>query len=179
MTPFRLNYRERQGLEDLMRHATEAMALRRTQALLWLDGGESVQQVADRLRVSRQAVYTWLAHFQARQAFALQTRVAPGRHSGRPRTVHGVIEPLIDAVIDRNPREWGYQATVWTARLLMQYLAEVHHLRVSRASVSLALVRLRIRWKRPRHQLARRSPTWRQAKGGSNAAWPHARARCS
>lgn len=179
MTPFRLNYRERQGLENLMRQATDAIALRRIQALLWLDGGESVQQVADRLRVSRQAVYKWLVHFQACQAFALQTRVAPGRHSGRPRTVAGVIEPLMDAVIDRNPREWGYQATVWTARLLMQYLAEVHHLRVSRASVSLALGRLRMRWKRPRHQLARRSPTWRQAKGGSNAAWPHARARCS
>ena len=179
MTPFRLNDRERQGLEDLMRHATEATALRRTQALLWPDGGESVQQVADRLRVSRQAVYKWLAHFQARQAFSLQTRVAPGVHSGRPRTVHGVIEPLIDAVIDRNPRQWGYQATIWTAPLLAQYLVDVHHLRVSRASVSLALSRLRIRWKRPRHQLARRSPTWRQAKGGSNAAWPHARARCS
>lgn len=179
MTPLRLNYRERQGLENLMRHATEATALRRTQALLWLDGGESVQQVADRLRVSRQAVYKWLAHFQARQAFALPTRVAPGWHSGRPRTVRGVIEPLIDAVIDRNPREWGYRATVWTARLLMQYLAEGHHLSVSRASVSLALGRLRIRWKRPRHQLARRSPIWRQAKGGSNAASPPARARCS
>jgi transposase len=179
VTPFRLNNRERQGLADLMRHATEATALRRIQALLWLDGGESVQQVADRLRVSRQVVYKWLVHFQACQAFALQTRVAPGRHSGRPRTVHGVIEPLIDTVIDHNPQEWGYQATVWTARLLVQYLAEVHHLMVSRASVSLALGRLRIRWKRPRHQLTRRSPTWRQAKGGSNAAWPHACARCS
>jgi transposase len=179
VTPFRLNDRERQGLEDLMGHPTQATALRRTQALLWLDGGESVQQIADRLRVSRQAVYKWLAHFQARQAFSLQTRGAPGTHSGRPRTVHGVIEPLIDAVIDRNPREWGYQATVWTARLLVQYLEDVHQLRVSRASVSLAMGRLRMRWKRPRHQLARRSPTWRQAQGGSNAAWPHARARCS
>ena len=176
---FRLNNRERQGLEDLMGHPTEATALRRTQALLWLDGGESVQEVADRLRVSRQAVYKWLAQFQERKAFSLQIRVAPGARSGRPRTVRGVIEPLIDTVIDSNPREWGYQATVWTAPLLVQYLAEVHHLRVSRASVSLALVRLRIRWKRPRHQLARRSPTWRQAKGGSNAAWPHAHVRCS
>jgi transposase len=179
VTPFRLNDRERQGLEDLMRQATEATALRRTQALLWLDGGESIQQIADRLRISRQAVYKWLAHFQARQACALQTRVAPGAHSGRPRTVHGVIEPLIDAVIDRKPRAWGYQATVWTAPLMVQYLAEVHQLRVSRPSVSLALGRLRMRWKRPRHQLARRSPTWRQAQGGSNAAWPPARARCS
>jgi predicted ArsR family transcriptional regulator len=99
------------------------MTLRRIQALLWLDRGESVQQVADCLWVSRQAVYKWLAQFQARQTFALQTRVAPGRHSGRPRTVYGVIEPLIDAVIDRNLREWGYQAMVWATRLLVQYLA--------------------------------------------------------
>lgn len=179
MTPFRLNYRERQGLEDLMGHPTEATALRRIQALLWIDGGESVQEVADRLRVSRQAVYKWLAQFQARKAFSLQARVAPGTRGGRPRTVHGVIDPLIDAVIDSDPHEWGYQATVWTAPLLVQYLEDVHHLSVSRPSVSLALGRLRIRWKRPRHHLARRSPTWHQAKGGLNTAWPRARARCS
>jgi hypothetical protein len=29
MTPFRLNYRERQGLENLMRHVTDALTLRR------------------------------------------------------------------------------------------------------------------------------------------------------
>lgn len=179
MTPFRLNYREREGLEDLILHPTEAPALRRAQALLWRDEGESVQEVAERLLVSRQAVYNWLTHFQARKALPPGARVAPGVHSGRPRTVHGVIDPLIDAVIDSDPREWGYQATVWTAPLLVQYLEEVHHLSVSRPSVSLALGRLRIRWKRPRHQLARRSPTWRQAKGGSNTAWLHARARCS
>lgn len=179
MTPFRLNSRERQGLEALMGHPTEAVALRRAQALLWLDEGESVQAVADRLRVSRQAVYKWLAQFQARKTFPLAARVAPGAQSGRPRTVHGVIDPLIDAVIDHDPSEWGYQATVWTAPLLAQYLENVHHLRVSRPSVSLALGRLRIRWKRPRHHLARRSLTWRQAKGGSNTAWPRVRARCS
>jgi len=32
--------------------------------------------------------------------------------------------------------------------------------------VRLAIQRLRIRWKRPRHTLALRPATWRQAKGG-------------
>ena len=60
--------------------------------------------------------------------------------------------------------------TGWTNALLRQYLADAHVLAVSRKSVSLALARLHIRWKRPRHELALRPETWRQSKGGSNAA---------
>jgi hypothetical protein len=85
--------------------------------------------------------------------------------------VHGVIDPLIIEVIERDPRELGYRSTVWTAPLLRQYLQEIHHLDVSRPSVSLAIDRLGLRWKRPRHGLARRPATWRQAKGGSNVTW--------
>lgn len=166
MTPFVLRPRERQGLEELTLHPAAANSLRRAQALLWLDEGESVQEVAERLQRSRQAIYKWITHFHARSTLPLAARVADGSHPGRPRTVGGVIDPLLDAVIDSDPRDWGYEATVWTAPLLQQYLEKVHQLGVSRPSVSLALARLRIRWKRPRHHLARRSPTWRQAKGG-------------
>jgi transposase len=101
----------------------------------------------------------------------MAARLEPGKRSGRPRLVHGVIDPLIMEVIERDPRELGYRSTVWTAPLLRQYLQEVHHLGVSRPSVSLAIDRLGLRWKRPRHGLAPRPATWRQAKGGSNGAW--------
>jgi len=151
MTPFVLRLRERQGLEELTLHPPPANSLRRAQALLWLDEGESVQEVAERRQLSRQAIYKWLTHFQARSTLPMAARVADGAHAGRPRTVWGVIDPLLDAVIDRDPRDGGYEATVWTAPLLQHYLEEVHQLGVSRPSVSLALARLRIRWKRPRH----------------------------
>jgi transposase len=166
MTPCVLRPRERQVLEELALHPSDAKSLRRAQALLWLDEGESVQEVAERLHLSRQAIYKWLTHFYTRSMLPIVARVADGQHPGRPRTVWGVIEPLLAAVIGRNPRDWGYEASVWTAPRLKQYLEEVHQLQVSRPSGSLALARLRIRWKRPRHHLARRSPTWRQAKGG-------------
>ena len=177
MTPFVLRPRERQVLEELTLHPPTAQSLRRAQALLWLDEGESVQEVAERLQISRQAVYPWITHFPTRSTLPITARVGDGRHPGRPRTVWGVIDPLLDAVIDSPPRDWGYEATVWTAPLLQHYLEEVHQLQVSRPSVSLALARLRIRWKRPRHHLARRSPTWRQAKGGLKLAWRRATAR--
>lgn len=179
MTLFELSPRERRALEQLIVHTNEAKSLRRAQALVWLDAGESVQAVAERLLVSRQAVYKWLSHFQAREGLPLAVRVAAGQPTGRPRTVHGVIDPLLDATIDSDPRDLGYRATVWTAPLLQHYLRDIHGLSVSRPSVSLALTRLGIRWKRPRHALARRSATWRQAKGGSSAAWPTGSARSS
>jgi transposase len=177
MTPIVLGYGERRALEELSIHPQDGKGLRRAQALLWLDEGESVQEVAERLQVSRQVIYQWITHFHARSTQPMAARVADGLHTGRPRTIHGVIDPLIDAVIVGHPRDWGYEATVWTAPLLKQYLEEAHHLKVSRPSVSLALARLRIRWKRPRHHLARRFPRWRQAKGGSSAAWPLGSAR--
>ncbi|MDQ3651624.1 MAG: hypothetical protein M3458_15400, partial [Acidobacteriota bacterium] len=56
-----------------------------------------------------------------------------------------------------------------TAPLLVEYLRDEHQVVVSDDSVRAAIARLRMRWKRPRHHLALRPETWRQAKGGSNA----------
>jgi transposase len=164
-----LTERERTMIESMARHPSEATVLRHAQALLWRDEGESIAEVSERLGVSRRTICYWQAHFRERQALDLPARLRDGQRSGRPRTVSGHIEPLLEVVLDQDPRELGYRSTVWTAPLLQQYLEDRHALRVSRPSVSLALRRLRIRWKRPRHQLALRTPTWRQAKGGSNA----------
>jgi len=134
-----------------------------------LDEEESVAEIAERLQVSRQTVYNWAARVQARDGRPLVAKLLDAPRSGRPPTVQGHIEPCLDAVIGEDPRAFGYHASVWTAPLLKQYLEEGHQMRVSRQSVSLALARLRVRWKRPRYTAARQSPTWRQAKGGSNA----------
>jgi Homeodomain-like domain len=107
MTPFVLHPRERQELEGMELDPLAATSLRRTQALLWLDEGESVQEVAERLHLSRQAIYKWISRFHTRSTLPMAARIADGRHPGRPRTVRGVIDPLLDAVIDGNPRDWG------------------------------------------------------------------------
>src|SRR2546427_4617747 len=107
MPPFVLSHRERGALEDLVVHLHDARTLRRVQALLWLDEGESAQEVADRLRVSRQAIYKWIAHFQARRALPILAPVATGERGGRPRPVQGVIDPLIAALNGRDPRGVG------------------------------------------------------------------------
>jgi transposase len=170
MSLLALRSKERAALESLAVSTCDTQQLRRVQALRWLDEGEAADEVANRLRVSRQVIYKWVTQFRQRQGEDLSVRVAPGTRSGRPPTVQGIIEPLVDAGIERAPRALGYRSTVWTALLLTQYLREAHALTVSCQSVSRALGRLRLRWKRPRHHLSRRPATWRQAKGGSNGA---------
>lgn len=161
-----LSRRERRILKSLIAHTADATTLRRAQALVWLDAGESAQEIALRLQVSRQVVYQWVTIFQSDADANIATRLAAGARAGRPRTVAGIIDPLLDEAIDHDPRTLGYRSTVWTAPLLADYLRETHGLVVSVQSVRLALRRLEITWKRPRHLLALRSRWWRQAKGG-------------
>ena len=166
MIHFSLNRRERRFLEDFMTCPCGSRELRRAQALLWLGEGEGVEAVAERLRVSRQTVYNWRVRFSTRHELEPAARLADAERYGRPRTARGVIEPLIAEVIEQDPREYGCRSTIWTAPLLVEYLEDFHEVRVSLRSVGYALEREHLRWKRPRHRLALRPETWRQAKGG-------------
>jgi transposase len=168
MTLFALSYRERVALGGRAAHTEDAKVFCRANALLWLDDGESAEEVAERLRVSRQTVYNWATRFQRRGELDISARVADGPRRGRPRTAHGIIDPLIEEALDQNPEDFGYNSTIWTAPLLAHYLLEECGIEVSCDSVSLAIRRLRVRWKRPRHHLVLCPDTWRQAKGGLN-----------
>jgi transposase len=166
MTDSILSNKERRSLEALTTQARDARQALRAYALLWLDDGESVPEVAHRLGVTRQTVYNWTGRFERRASLDLASRLLDAPRCGRPSTASGIIDPLIDAIIETDPRELDYRSTVWTARLLVQYLCDEHGLIVSDDRVRAAIARLQIRWKRPRHRLALRPQTWRQAKGG-------------
>jgi transposase len=170
MAPFQLHSWERRRLLQVLDQTHDATQLRRAQGLLWLHDGQSVTAVGDLLLVSRQTVYHWVESFQDRTDLDVADRLLDAPRSGRPATALGIIDPLLDAVIDGNPRDYGYRATVWTAPLLQRYLEEVHGIQTSGKSVRRAIARLDIRWKRPRHRLGLRPQTWRQAKGGSKTA---------
>ena len=170
MTLIKLHSRQVAELEQFLTTRPDARQLKRAQALLWLSYGESVEEIAERLRVTRQTIYNWVERFETRADLSLKERLADGARRGRPSTALEIIDPLIDQVVEKDPREFGYRSTTWTAPLLQQCLEEKHQIKVSTSSVRLAIDRLRIAWKRPRHTLALRAQHWRQAKGGSSAA---------
>jgi transposase len=166
MAPLILSPRQRLELEILAARNPVARERCRAQALLWLDEGEAVEQVAESLRVSRRTVYYWPERCRHGDGRDLRQRLADAPRPGRPRTGGDGVDPWVAEVIDTDPRTLGYHSTAWTAPLLVRYLRDRHEVGVSRKTVSRALARLDIRWKRPRHQLARRPDTWRQSKGG-------------
>lgn len=179
MMSLRLHPRTRALLAAIAAHTTQAKELRRAQALLWLDQGESLPSVAQRLYVTRQTVVNWVHNFQERQTLPVRERLADGPRSGRPRRGQPRIDPLLRAGLSQDPWALGYRSTIWTASLLTQYLWDTEALRISPQRVRLALARLEVRWKRPRYRLAHRAATWRQAKGGSNGGCAPAHGRSS
>src|SRR5215510_212215 len=118
-----LSSQERRVLEELIFPAALTNEVRRAQALLWLDEGESPQAVAARLHVSRQTVYNWATRFKRqRGARDIPARLVDEKRSGRPGIFPRIIDPLIKEILPREPLELGYEAHQWNATLLTRYL---------------------------------------------------------
>lgn len=170
MTLITLSDKEYQRLLEMAHTAHDPKVLQRAQALLWLSAGEDATEVAQRLFGTPRTGYRWLNRLQQQPHLARSARLGDSPRSGRPRLGGGVIDTRLAPRLEEDPRQRGYRSTGWTAALLRHALRDLHRLEVSQRSVSRTLARLGIVWKRPRDDLARRSATWRQAKGGSNAA---------
>ena len=168
MALVRLSRQEQATLEAVASRGSDAREVRRAEALLWLAEGHTPSEVADQLRISVQTVYNWRNRFSERDAVPILTRLSDAARTGRPPSAQGVVDPLIAAIIDQSPEQHGYQATVWTAPLLVRYLEREHRMKTSPASIRRALKRLGMRWKHPRHVLSRRAEHWRESKGGSS-----------
>jgi len=143
MSLLALHAQERRVLEAILTPGALTNEVRRAQALLWLDDGESPQVVAVRLHVSRQTVYNWATRFKRHRGAAdITAHLADEKRSGRPGIFPHIIDPLIKPILGQEPLAFGYEAHRWTLALLTHYLRDVHHIAVCGASVSLALNRL-------------------------------------
>src|SRR3954463_10134888 len=100
MAPLRLSPRQRLELEYLATHNPAATERCRAQALLWLDEGETPEQVADSLRVSRRTVYYWVNRIHDHAGVDLRECLADAPRSGRPRAGDGGVDDWIAQVID-------------------------------------------------------------------------------
>jgi transposase len=155
----------REQLEKVVIRPESTRQLKRAQALLWVDEGEPISWVADRLRVTRQSIYNWIDTLYQRKG-SVAERLEDAPRSGRPRTKSDRADQVVPQLLETDPREHGYRATGWTNRLLRDSLHRQYDVKVSRYTIQQAVKRAGYRWKRPRYVLSRRPKTWRQAKGG-------------
>lgn len=162
---FSLNVRERSALEALVSGSKDVRQLKRAQALLAVAAGEAVTDVARRLQVARNTIYSWMARVQDR-AGALAERLLDADRSGRPDALRKNLLKALPQLLAERPTDYGYRHAEWTTSLLQAHLPDALSIEASISTISHALHELGYRWKRPRYVLRRRSATWRQAKGG-------------
>ena len=169
MAPFHLAARARNSLQAIASRGRDARQVRRAQALLWLHAGKRVSRIAKRLGVSRRTLQRWVKRYQAQIGTPVVNRLQDHPRPGRPARYRQAIQRLIEKVWDRDPRQYGFRALLWTVPMLRCLFHQRTGQWVSTNTIRRALHLLRYRYKRPRLVLALRRSTWRQAKGGLNA----------
>ena len=120
MRTWRLTPAQRRALERELVRARDAALFRRILALLEVDAGCPVGEVAQRLRVDRRSVQRWIAQYRS------QPNVATLRHQpgqGRPRRWDQTLEARLELALSQRPTDLGYIGTGWTVPLLQQWLA--------------------------------------------------------
>jgi transposase len=166
METWALSAHERRALRELIHSESSARVLRRAQALLWLDAGESVEAVAARLSLARQTIYNWRQEFVQRRAEPVAQRLQDEARRGRPAAKMELALHWLPMLLAGSPRDYGYRARSWTSWLLCKQIERESHEPIGLNTVRRALHALHLRFKRPRYVLARRAPHWRQSKGG-------------
>jgi transposase len=155
---------ERDHLRGLARRSDDRRVIHRALALLDLGAGHGAPAVAARLGVARSTVYGWVARYRDERIKAPTLRDRP--RVGRPPDARRAAAELAGVALASDPRAVGYRHTTWTVPLLVARLKAAAGKDASDTTMRRALHGLGYRWERPRFVLSRRSPTWRQAKGG-------------
>jgi transposase len=173
MRLFTLALSERCALEKQIQETKDVKVLKRAQAFLWLSEGMSVREIAQRLGISRQTIYDWVSSYQHRRHKSFISRLQEDPKPGRPSRKSTSILRELDALLRTSPRQHGYQHIEWTASLLGKVLKRDHDLDVSTKTIRRCLKQSHYVWKRPQYALARQSPTWAHAQGGSREGSTH------
>jgi transposase len=147
---FRLNAQQRRRLSEQVKNAKNARSVRRAIALLELDQGRPVAEVAATFGVTRQTLYNWRARLEADDVpRALRDRRGRGRRSAWTEPVRR----FLGWTMTLPPEDLGYASVGWTAALLLRHLERWAGMRVSDTTLREQLHRLGYVWKRPRYML--------------------------
>jgi transposase len=150
MSIVQLTSSQRRRLRTQLHRATDASYYRRLLAILELDRGQTVAEVATSLQVTRQSVYNWACSFAA----CLDPAVLQDHYGvGRPTAWTEELKTLLLSSFQQRPDELGYVGVNWTVPLLQEHLFRRGGRWLSDDTIRRELDRLGYVWKRFRYVL--------------------------
>jgi transposase len=142
-----LSQTERLSLESHLRTAPSTHVYKKVLAILGVNGGSRVSEVAKVLRVHRITLYSWLrAYDQTHDLASLNDNY----HGSRPESWFDDVSAALQKTLEKSPDAWGYLAVNWTSALLREHLERQFGLDVSERTIRRHLHNLKYVWKRPR-----------------------------
>lgn len=137
----RLNH---QSLTDLRQRAVESV-----------QNGNTPDEVADLLGVSRAAVFSWLAMYRGGGWDALNAR----KRGGRPRLLTGAqMKWIYKTVTGKNPLQMKFPFALWTLDMVKQIIRKNLGVSLSRASVGRLMDQLGLSAQRPLWRAYQQNP---------------------
>lgn len=152
-----LSNEQKKDLVELYRSTTVPRLRTRAQIILLAAEKHLVAcEIAEIVRMSDQAVRSWLKRYQAEGVEGLKDMP----RTGTPTKVTGeYIEKLI-AAVRRRPRSLDLPFSLWTLQRLADYMAEESGIRVEAETVRIYLKKQEIVISRPQHKVSSPDPEY-------------------
>jgi|SRR5581483_1338245 len=166
----RLTAAQRRQLHMLLKTTKDVRQFRRALAILEVDQGRPVVELAALLGVSRVSIHNWLAAYHQSPS---PERLRDRPRSGRPPLRTELVRATLTDALQRGPERFGYVATEWTLPLLQDHLERLTDRRLSHDTIRRELHQMGYVWKRPRYALLpdpaqeKKAPTSTAARGSS------------
>ena len=142
----RVRETRRKGMRAMARGHSNGDTRCRVQIIIALVQGRSVRDIVDVLQCSSSLVYKTAHRFLQLGEAAFADR----REDNGQTVVTKPVQNLVWAMVSGTPRSYGYRRTTWTLELLVLVLRKRTGIRLSRATMSRLLRRLKIRLGRPK-----------------------------
>jgi transposase len=147
----RLTARQRAEVRQALAQCREMQLGRRLLALLDVDEGRPIVEVARRLQVTRRSVHGWVHAYHSRGGVeALVDRP----RSGRPSRWDGGLRTQLETWLEQSPQAYAYPATVWTVPLLQEQFRNACGQEIAEKTLRRELHAMGYSWKRARYLLA-------------------------
>lgn len=147
-----LGAKEQEELAEIQRTARSYREFNRARGIALVAGGYSVRKVAEVFGVTPAAVYGWIGRY--RRSGALGLRAA--ERSGRPRVYDRKFRRDVRRIVERGPRQWGLEWTVWTVLTLAGFLFDQTRRWISPSHLRRVLREEGYVWRRPKLSLRHR-----------------------
>ena len=146
---YRLSEEDIQVVETAIRGDKRPEVRQRCTAIHLLHLGHKPEEVAKMQAVSKPTIYGWIKRWQSGKVEALANRP----RSGRPPKADAAYSTALAEVIEKEPKELGYDFMLWTVERLSAHLEKETGIRLSESRLRALIKRKGYRYRRPKRDL--------------------------